>query len=141
MADETIIVLNVPAVAGALARYPQIAGIEWANASDAALYGLVNDLARYPPEPAGSSYRRTGTLGRLWGIAMPDFATIPTGFEGTLVNNTPYGEFVQGEDQAWMHSGRWEPAEAIAQKKRREIEGQFEAAAKRIEAEINRVTR
>lgn len=49
-------------------------------------------MATYPPAPAGSSYRRTGTLGRRWTTKVYNTGTEIYGVTG---NNTPYAPRVQ----------------------------------------------
>lgn len=71
---------------------------------------LVEQLAAYPPAPGGSRYARTGALGRGWQRATP--VTGGTGFQ--LINPVSYAGLVQGDDQAWMHQGRWRTVSAIA---------------------------
>lgn len=141
MANEAIIVLGIPEVAGALERYPEVAGPEWQAASDASLLGLIPEVADYPSAPANSSYRRTGTLGRLWTSARPEWRPMANGFEGSIGNATPYGHWVQGEDQARrMGAIGWVKAEKRLQDAKSRIEDIFRAAARRIEAKLNRVT-
>ena len=69
---------------------------------------MVGELARYPSPPSGSTYRRTGTLGRAWtqqGAAL----------HYVVGNNVRYATYVQGPEQAWMHRGRWRTADEVAQ--------------------------
>lgn len=141
MADESIIVLGIPEVVGALNRYPELAMPEFQAASEASLLGLIPEVSDYPSAPAGSSYRRTGTLGRLWTAAKPEWRPMGTGFEGSIGNATPYGHWVQGEDQASrMAAIGWVQAEKRLQAAKSRIEAIFRAAARRIEAKLNRVT-
>lgn len=88
----------------ALDAYPDIARPIVARAAEAALLSLIPSLADYPSPPAASTYRRTGTLGRLWTAARPEFEPMQSGFEASIGNTTPYGPFVQSaERQAhWM---------------------------------------
>jgi len=69
---------------------------------------MVGELARYPSPPSGSTYRRTGTLGREW-------ATTNTFLRHIIGNNVRYATYVQGPEQAWMHRGRWRTADEVAQ--------------------------
>ena len=139
MADE-IIVIGIPEVAGALQRYPAIAKPEFQQATDAALLGMVLELASYPSAPSNSSYRRTGNYGRMWTNAKPEWSAMGSGFEGSLGNATGYGEWIAGEHQAKVHANRWQKAEAMLQAAKGRIEALYQAAAKRIEAAINKVT-
>ena len=134
-----IIVLNLPRVIARLEQYPDIAGPESERATRAALLSIAAALADYP-ERAGSSYDRTGTLGREWTEATPEARAMGSGFEGEIGNNTGYAAFVQGEEQAWMHVDIWSTAQQIADDRRRSIIGYYGAASRRIEAAINAVT-
>ena len=69
---------------------------------------MAGELARYPSPPSGSTYRRTGTLGREW-------ATTNTFLRHIIGNNVRYATYVQGPEQAWMHRGRWRTADEVAQ--------------------------
>jgi len=60
----------------------------------------------YPVPPSGSTYRRTGTLGRRW-TTRPIRTTTEVGRE--IGNNTEYAPLVQGDElQATVHRGRWQ---------------------------------
>jgi hypothetical protein len=60
----------------------------------------------YPAPPSGSTYRRTGTLGRRW-TTRPIRTTTEVGRE--IGNNTEYAPLVQGDElQATVHRGRWQ---------------------------------
>lgn len=68
------------------------------------------DIAKYPPPRTGSSYVRTGTLGRRWTTAP----IVISGLNAKVVNNTKYGPYVQSaKNQAWMHAGRWQTDEDV----------------------------
>lgn len=69
---------------------------------------MASELARYPSPPGGSTYRRTGTLGRGW-------ATQHNYLRHVIGNNVLYATYVQGPEQAWMHRGRWRTVEEVAQ--------------------------
>lgn len=92
-AHEVIASLDAPRVSGAVDVTLQ----RWSRR-------LVQDLARYPSPPSGSTYRRTGTLGRAWN-------TESTYLRHVIGNNVRYATYVQGPEQAWMHRGRWLTAE------------------------------
>ncbi len=58
----------------------------------------------YPPERPGQRYKRTGALGRGWGVTFnPASVTIHNrmGSSGYVVGDG------RGGRQAWMHKGRW----------------------------------
>lgn len=96
---------------------------------------LTTDLKRYPPEPSGSTYRRTGLLGRRWTFK------VSAGLFGVSViagNNTIYGPWVQSEaQQAWMHEGRWQTDEEVLEANTDYIEKEVGEA---VEDQINKVT-
>lgn len=86
---------ELPALLAAVNRYPEVAEPIMREALYTALLSLIPDLASYPPQEP-TTYRRTGTLGRLWSAAQPEYHDQGTGFEARLINATPYGPFVQG---------------------------------------------
>lgn len=141
MADDNIIALNVPEVARALAEYPDLVAREFRPASEAALLGLIPEVATYPGG-GSSSYTRTGTLGRTWTSAQPEYVSmIFGGFHASIGNATPYGHWVQGDDQAQALGARgWKKVEAIAQGAKGRIEGYYAAAAQKVAGIINRIT-
>lgn len=75
----------------------------------------IRRLAKYPPPPAGSTYVRTGELGRKWrGVGTPDRVRIenPMPYAGYVEGDDPdykpkYARSTVDSDQAWMHVGRW----------------------------------
>lgn len=72
----------------------------------------------YPPAPPSSSYRRTGTLGRRWSTQVrPIIGSV----RGEGYNPTPYYPYVQGEDQAQVHAGRWTATKEQLKKSENEI--------------------
>lgn len=140
MADE-IVVIGIPEVAGALERYPAIAKPEFQQATEASLLGMVPELASYPPQKSWQTNRRTGNLGRMWTTAKPEWSAMASGFEGSLGNATGYAEWIQGEKQTLAaETIGWKPAEKLLQAAKGRIEALYQAAAKRIEAAINKVT-
>lgn len=94
------------------------------SASEEALLGIIPDLARYPAQPAGSTYRRTGQLGRLWTSAKPSWQASNSGFIGTLGNATSHGPYVQGDEQA-ASNRHWETAADVLDGHAAEIVGIF----------------
>lgn len=89
---------------------------------------LQRYMARYPSAPAGSSYTRTGTLGRRWVTRIKQTAR---GLLGEIGNNTPYGPFVQSERfQARIHRGRWQTDEDAIRENESAIIRFFERALK-----------
>jgi hypothetical protein len=124
----------------ALREYPEIARPELEQAASAALLSLIPSLADYPAAPGNSTYRRTGNLGRMWTAARPEFAPMQSGFEASIGNSASYGPFVQGDEQAKMHQGRWKTAQAIAEAHQAEIERYFEGALDRVAQKLDNAT-
>lgn len=72
---------------------------------------LRTELAKYPPPPPNSTYRRTGTLGRSWTHTVQTSLIAATAIIG---NNIPYAPDVQGEGmQAEIHQGRWQTEQEV----------------------------
>ena len=86
---------------------------------EASLEVLHQSVPPYPSEPQGSSYSRTGTLGRSLGSGFEGGASggKPTVYSitgsgqnvtGTFGTNLKYAKYVIDPDhQAYMHKGRW----------------------------------
>lgn len=92
------------------------------------LHRLQRDMADYPPQRSGSSYRRTGTLGRKWTSARPIVTAQRDGLRGRAGNNTPYGPFVQSAMfQARAHRGRWQTDERVLREALPAITRDFQA--------------
>lgn len=84
-------------------------------------------MKSYPPQRSGSSYVRTGTLGRRW-VTEP-VKHIAEGLQGTIGNNTPYGPWVQSSAfQAYMHRGRWQTDQDVVREEQQFIIRLFENA-------------
>jgi len=95
--------------------------LNWRVPMTQSLALLQDDMAEYPAPPPGSTYRRTGTLGRLWTSAQYEISTGSGSVTGVIGNaacsprGVAYGPFVQSaDDQAWMHVGRWQTDEQVA---------------------------
>lgn len=85
---------------------------------------LQNRMALYPSQRAGSTYVRTGTLGRRWTTAVE---TKGTTIRGRVGNNTSYGPFVQSKAfQASIHRGRWQTDQDVMDRSLTTIQGYFE---------------
>ena len=92
------------------------------RAMNKATLHLQGKMADYPSPPAGSTYRRTGTLGRRWTTDVSG-----DGKRGRVGNNTLYGPWVQSERlQARWHRGRWQTDEKVAKQEERKVRDFFE---------------
>lgn len=95
---------------------------------------VVSRMKPYPPEPPGSTYRRTQTLGRRWTHRVMQSLFSVSAIIG---NNTPYGPLVQGaETQAEIHKGRWQTDEQVLGESADEI---VDEAVEGIDDEIRRL--
>lgn len=90
---------------------------------------LHQDIAAYPPEPRGSSYVRTGTLGRKW-VTKVDQSLGE--LSGRVGNNTEYAPLVQNyQFQAWMHRRTgWQTDRQVMDRNRDAIIRDFQQAIK-----------
>lgn len=136
MTQPAIEIKDLDALLARMEAEPEVALIEIHRATDASFKSLLPDLKAYPAPPPNSRYRRTKTLGRTWSAAPFDFAYGSSGFEGTLKNSTPYGPYVQGDDQAPIHEGRWSTADEIAEKHEPQVQQYFDQAGERIAKKI-----
>lgn len=88
------------------------------------VYRLQAGMAKYPPQRLGSSYRRTGTLGRRWTTAISESAD---GLVGKIGNSTSYGPFVQSEMfQSRVHQGLWQTDADVAKQEQAAIVRDFD---------------
>jgi len=82
---------------------------------------VQRDMADYPAQRAGSTYRRTGTLGRRWTTKVSYGSS---GVQGKVGNNTKYGPYVQSERfQSRIHRGRWQTDEQVLERDTEKITG------------------
>lgn len=81
-----------------------IASQKWAN-TPLRRFGLnvVASEKRYPPKPAQSRYRRTGTLGRSWFSQQVRSKGKPA---VRVANRTPYAGWVQDLTKQVVHHAR-----------------------------------
>ena len=91
------------------------------------VYRLVRRMAEYPNAPSGSTYVRTGTLGRTWTSKITEHAG---GLEGRVGNRTIYGPWVQSQRfQTALHRRTgWTTDEMAIRELEREIVADFERA-------------
>ena len=68
--------------------------------------------ATYPAKPAGSSYNRTGKLGRGWKVGTATQTSIQVG------NKVAYGQWVQKAGQQAKRNKHWQTDEEIAKAER-----------------------
>lgn len=72
---------------------------------------LINRLRLYPPAPSGSQYERTFELRDSWEALV----ALSANALDIIIRSVgvPYGEYVMGEEQAWMHQGVWDTVQDI----------------------------
>lgn len=94
-----------------------------------------DELATYPPQRAGTKYRRTGTLGRSWShrvLLKSDRIEAVVGSQGQIA---PYNVFVQGPNRRPVFGViGWKTPKEVLKKKwprlKREIRAKLKDAAK-----------
>jgi hypothetical protein len=90
---------------------------------------VITDARTYPPELPDQRYVRSGDLGDGWdrqiSIAGPTLLVVD------ITNPTPYGPYVQGdEEQAPVHMGRWKTETQL-------LDGAADRIAEILEAGVN----
>lgn len=93
--------------------------------SDATIL-LLRDLRTYPPKPAASSYKRTGTLRRSWSREVQGEGIHLVGIVGSNANVEPYNRVVQDEgEQGRVHRGRWLTVQGVSRQRSEAIRRMF----------------
>lgn len=89
---------------------------------------VLRELKTYPPQPAGSTYKRTRALSNSWHREIEGSGLQIRGTVGSNDNIAPYNRFVQdAERQAAVHRGRWDTAQGVLQRNEQNIRGMFGA--------------
>jgi len=92
---------------------------------------LHDGMARYPAQPSGSKYRRTGLLGRSWTSGI---TTSAGGIVGTLGNNARdkrgrgYGPYVQDDELQSARNRHWQTDVEVMRDNETEIRQRFDRA-------------
>jgi len=99
-----------------------------------ALLRIQRDMQEYPPQPASSRYRRSGTLGRRWTTRMTRSGG---GLQGRVGNTTAYGPWVQSHRfQARVHRRTgWRTDERVIRENQQAIVADFQRGIDRALAE------
>jgi hypothetical protein len=134
MADVTITV-NDTAVREMLSRAPAQIDRAFRGAMEDATVHLLEQMKTYPPQRAGSTYKRTNTLKGSWSRRITGRGVEISGVVGSNANVAPYNRLVQDATrQSRVHRGRWtNTVQAVSQRSARQINDMF---ANRIRAEI-----
>jgi hypothetical protein len=96
---------------------------ELRKTTEAANAYVLGQVPSYPSPPVGSTYRRTGTLGRSIGTEV---RTIGSEIMGVIGSNVSYAPWVisdevgtnQAGPQATVHKGRWYTLQDVVKKAR-----------------------
>ncbi len=100
---------------------------------EASVLRVQQAMQTYPTQRQGSTYIRTGTLGRRW---VTRVTKQNDGVSGTVGNNTEYAPFVQSSVlQAAVHRGRWQTDAQVIERLRPWIVARFKRA---IDQALNR---
>ena len=113
----TITVKNLEAVERKLANLDR--GDYLQGVANAGAQLLRAEMRRYPPKPAGSTYRRTNTLKHGWTEKVTGDRS---GWLAVVGNRVKYAPYVQDATrQAEIHQGRWQTVQSVAKDKQAEI--------------------
>lgn len=99
---------------------PKIVQEEMSDALDTAFSRVIPHLATYPPE-TGGSYVRTYKLRRGWTQTDRKFVVRGGEISARLTNPVGYVKWVQGDEQAKVHQGRWQTVTQIVGATRMEV--------------------
>jgi hypothetical protein len=109
-----------------------------------AVLGELQRMPPYPPPPAGSTYSRTGYLGRSLTALVGRVADAASevreagdDIEGVVGTNVVYAGYVIGQSQAKAHRGRWWQLEESVLSHKADIEAEFTDAAARIAEQLD----
>lgn len=139
MSNTTVTVTTTPPdLFNRLDRYPAEIHREIADTMEAALQHVAYSVPPYPPPPEGSTYRRTGTLGRSIGTGggRPDIYNVRRlgdGYVGEFGTNLGYAPRVIGDgtqQQPW--AGYWWNIGDVAEKAQPGIIRLFERLAQKM---------
>ncbi len=134
---EVSITVDDAAVRALLDQTPRRIDRAMTSAMHDATSYLLRQMRVYPSPPAGSKYRRTGTLARSWHV--PPFQGSGLSLVGRVASSgttAPYNRWVQDRArQAYMHVGRWQTAQDVAERSTQAINDMFQ---NRIRAAVGR---
>jgi len=139
MTTEIEVRITPPDLIQRMHRYPQQLNQEMERTIKQALAHTQGSVPPYPAPPPGSSYVRTGTLGRTIGLGgradIYETRRVGAGYEARLGTRLDYAPYVIGpETQAAPHRGRWWTMRTVLEKAMPGIERLYEAAANRMVA-------
>lgn len=149
--SQAIEVKGLKELLGSMTKYPMELVKTVAVGMSASLNTLWENVPPYPAPPDGSTYRRTGTLGRTLG-ASTSGGTTGSGpsiykikqlgqgnFEGVFGTNLEYSSYVIGDtQQAKVHQGRWWTIKTIAEKSADKINQIWQSVGDKLAAFLER---
>jgi hypothetical protein len=110
-----------------LSRAPDAISIAMRGAMEDGTTYVLARIKRYPAQRAGSTYRRTNTLGRSWSRRIEGSGTTLRGVVGSNGAMAPYNRVVQDrERQARVHRGRWHTIQDVAEQSQSTVQRMFE---------------
>jgi len=114
MPGTSITYSDIQVVIGSLNALPQYVASDVRDSLAPVIDDLKMHLAIYPATRPGQRYVRTGTLGRGWTEARPQFIIRAGGaIDMRLENKVDYAGWVMGEEQTWPFVGRWTKAAQV----------------------------
>lgn len=137
---ELVVTFTPPDLPQRMQRYPELLDAEMERTMKAALAHTQGSVPAYPPAPVGSSYVRTGTLGRSIGLGgQADMYTVEKlgrSYVATLGTRLVYAPRVIGEGQEPPWSGYWWKLSIALKRAEPGIMRLFEAASRRLVAKL-----
>ena len=143
MADNVTEIRGLDALIAKMKYFPQKFKQLQGLGMKASLNILWENVPPYPPQPADSTYQRTGTLGRTLGSSesggksggRPSIFTVKglgtSNVEGRFGTNLDYAEHVIGDQQA-RQNAHWWKLSSVLQKSEAKIKGVWEGIMKQM---------
>ena len=102
-----------------------------------AVHYVHSQVPSYPSPPAGSTYGRSGNLGRSINTKVKTMGTDVVGLIGSSMTYAPWvisdEEAPNGDGpQAWMHVGRWYTLQGVVRKAQDNINKFFDDMMRRL---------
>ena len=123
------VVIEIVGIDAVIRKLGKVEGLKQLEPAMRDAVALVQGaVAHYPAPPPTSTYRRTGTLGRSWATKVQR-----SPLQGQVGTNLDYAPWVQDRDrQAWMHKGRWQTIQDVAEKLADQVQTIFDRAINRL---------
>ncbi len=128
------ITIEITGIDAAIRKLGKIEGLKQLEPAMRDAVALIQGaITKYPAPPPNSTYRRTWTLGRSWTTKVTRSPLL--GQVGTALGKEGpgYARYVQDRDmQAWMHVGRWQTIQDVAEKLADQVQAIFDRAINRL---------